>query len=637
MKMPERIGRYDIVIQIARGGMATVFLARAAGHGGFDRYFALKLTAEHLRDDPEFAEHLVEEAKLVAHLKHQNVVPVLDVGEHDLGAVFLVMDYVPGDSLGGLFKLARARNENVDPRIGLRILIDALAGLHAAHEHCDEEGKPLKLVHRDFSPQNILVGTDGVARLTDFGIAKAASRVSVTLAGTMKGKVSYASPEQAKGAALDRRCDVWAGGVIAWEIFAGRKLFVSNERTLLDVVKGPPTRIRSVMPAVPEEIDEIIAQALAFDVDQRTPTAKQLGKSLEDAARRHGLLAEVEEVAEYVQRMVSPVLEDRKRAIAEAREKRGAQPMRKSDPSFGLGLPGGNKTVPLPSLPVIPVTPLPPEQTLAMSSPPVQVAPPPSSRRPTYDDPVPPSQRVSGGFMASPGGDRISMTGSTTPAGTETPPPMLPYTPNPAVLMFKKLTGQAKDLYARKPMVAIGVAGGAGLFLALIVIIAVASSGPSKKELAAAASASASAMAAMQTDAPPAITPARVTTPPPSLGDPEPMPAQIEMSANAPVRSVNLGSRTVEMEVPAPNVAVELTTEEAKDAVTVSAWSVDGRNAKGTWNPSDGSALTLAFGDAPAPAPAPAAAAKPHGGAKGGVGFSTKTGGTKNVGKPKHL
>lgn len=598
--MPERVGRYDIVLQIARGGMATVYLARAEGHGGFDRYVALKLTAEHLRDDPEFAEHLVEEAKLVAHLRHQNVVPVLDVGEHDM-AVFLVMDYVPGDTLGGLFKLARNHGEQVAPRIGLRILIDALAGLHAAHEHRDEEGKPLKLVHRDFSPQNILVGTDGIARLTDFGIAKAVSRASVTMAGTMKGKVSYASPEQARGKDLDRRCDVWAAGVIAWEIFAGRKLFPANERTLLEVVKGPPPRIRSVVPSVPPEIDEIIAQALGFEVEQRTPTAKQLARSLEDAARRHGLLAEVEEVAEYVQRVVAPTLADRKKATDEARVRRGAGPSPSS--------PETNATVPLPALPEMPTA------TRMMESAPA--LPPAAAPRPSYEDALIAPPGPPAGF---PSAGRLS-TSSTTPAGTEAPYPTLPMNPSP----IADLAAKAKELFAKKPAVAIGAAAGVvGLLLLVIIVVAVSGRSTSAKALAA-ASASASASAA----APPAArTPAitataatatKPTAPPPSLGEPEPLAPQLELTANAPVRTVSVGSRVVEIEVPAPTIAIELTPEEAGAAVTVSATSTDGRGAKGSWNPGD-PAIQLAFGDAPAPH-------RPHGKPKPG----------KPGGKPKHL
>ncbi|HEY8074109.1 MAG TPA: protein kinase, partial [Labilithrix sp.] len=163
MGEPQRIGPYEIILPIAKGGMATVFLARSEGLGGFDRYVALKLTAPALRSDPLFAKHLIEEGKLVAHLRHTNVVPVLDVGECDDG-VYLVMEYVPGDSLSGLIRTGKASEGTLPLKVSMRVLCDALLGLHAAHEHTDEEGHSLKIVHRDFSPQNILVGTDGVAR-----------------------------------------------------------------------------------------------------------------------------------------------------------------------------------------------------------------------------------------------------------------------------------------------------------------------------------------------------------------------------------------------------------------------------------------------------------------------------------------
>lgn len=560
--MPDRIGRYDIVIQIARGGMATVFLARAEGHGGFDRYVALKLTAEHLRDDPEFGQHLVEEAKLVAHLRHQNVVPVLDVGEQGEGVVFLVMDYVPGDSLGGLFKLARQNNDPVTPRIGLRILVDALAGLHAAHEHKDEDGRPLKIIHRDFSPQNILVGTDGIARLTDFGIAKAASRASVTVAGTMKGKVSYASPEQARGGQLDRRCDVWAAGVIAWEIFAGRKLYPANERTLLDVVKGPPQRLKSFIPNIPPEIDEAIARALGFELDERTPTAQQFARELVAAARPHNLIAEVDEVAEYVQRQVAAVLEDRKTAIADARARREGTPISASATPSEKEM----KTVPLPSLPDFP-------------------GQPPQSQRAAPPQPPPVSERWSTPSNPS--------NPSATPAGTE-------LTADPLGLMKPPgLADTIQRFVKEKPAIAIGAASCVAVLLLGIIIVAALSGGGSKADKLAAASASASALPPV---VPATTTPTNVVAPP-SLGEPEPLPASLDVTANAPIAHLQLGKRTVDMEVPAPNVEVELAPDDSGPLAIV-ATSADGRVANANWSPGDPD-LQLAFGDTPAPAAAP--------------------------------
>src|SRR5580704_13773364 len=188
--------------------MATVYLARTVGPGGFTTEVALKLTHAHLRENPEFSHDLLEEAKLVARIRHHNVVPVIDVGEDPRG-IYLVMEYVEGDSLAGLFKRAGSTRP-IPLAIAARFMLDALEGLHAAHELRDEAGQLLGLVHRDFTPHNILIGTDGVARLADFGIAKAATRLGNTRMGMVKGKIAYMPPEQAKGLTLDRRCDVWA-------------------------------------------------------------------------------------------------------------------------------------------------------------------------------------------------------------------------------------------------------------------------------------------------------------------------------------------------------------------------------------------------------------------------------------------
>ena len=319
---PERVGQYEIVLPIAKGGMATVYLARAEGHGGFDRYVALKLTHPHLRSDPEFSAVLLDEAKLVAHIRHTNVVPVLDVAQDKLG-VFLVMDYIAGDTLGGLIKTAASLGTPLPVGVSLRILIDALEGLHAAHEHGDEDGYPLHLVHRDFSPQNILVGTDGVGKLTDFGIAKAASRASSTADGLIKGKMSYVSPEQARGLPLDRRCDLWAAGVIAWEIVCRRKLNPPNDPlSLLSTVKRAPPLIRSVVPDAPEALEKAIASVLKLEPDERPATAQLLARDLAAAARACGMLAETHEVAEHVKRLAGPVLAERKAKLAAARRRR---------------------------------------------------------------------------------------------------------------------------------------------------------------------------------------------------------------------------------------------------------------------------------------------------------------------------
>jgi serine/threonine-protein kinase len=317
---PEKVGKYELLLPIGTGGMATVYLARSTGVGGFERDVALKLVHAHLRTDEESKLQLLEEAKLAARIRHPNVVPVLEVDEDPLG-LFLVMDYVEGDTLSGLSRLCRSAGKTIPlPLIG-RILNDALLGLHAAHELTDETGKPLNLVHRDFSPQNILLSTQGITRLADFGVAKAADRAVRTKTGLVKGKISYMSPEQARGQAVDRRCDVWAAGVVAWELIAGKRMHRSDDdvATLLSIVTEDPPRLDSVVPHVPKALSNAVASALTPDTGRRCPTAEALRKSLLKAFEDIGGIADAQDLASFVQQMVRTKLDERKAAVAEVR------------------------------------------------------------------------------------------------------------------------------------------------------------------------------------------------------------------------------------------------------------------------------------------------------------------------------
>ncbi len=299
--VPERIGRYDVLVPLGRGGMATVYLARAEVVQGVSRDYALKVMHAHLRGDPEWASHLLHEAKIAARIRHPNVVPVVEAGDDPLG-LFLVLEYVEGDTLSGLSRALRNQGQALPLRISGRILLDALAGLHAAHELLDESGKPLNLVHRDFSPQNILVGVDGIGRLTDFGIAKAQGS-EATATGVLKGKISYMSPEQARGSRVDRRCDVWAAGVIAWELLAGRRLYrnKNDTETLLAIVQQVPPKLREVNPDASPSLEQIVAHALTPNPSERCADARSFGRALELAWREHIGLADGNEVAALVQ------------------------------------------------------------------------------------------------------------------------------------------------------------------------------------------------------------------------------------------------------------------------------------------------------------------------------------------------
>lgn len=306
--------------------MATVYLARVPVVEDLHRNVALKLMHPHLRtEDGRWTRQVLDEARLAASIRHPNVVPVLEVGEDDHG-VFLIMDYVEGDTLSGILRAARRAQAPLPLPIIARILSDGLLGLHAAHELTSPSGAPLNLVHRDFSPQNILVGIDGISRLTDFGIAKVANQVNVTVSGVVKGKVGYMSPEQALGKALDRRCDVWAAGVVAWETLASRRLYAEQEQTatLLRLVTERPERIREVRPDIPQGVDDAIASALTVEVEQRCPSALELRRRLLEAWREIGPIADPADVGEYVRTLVNARLEKRREdseSVLAAREK----------------------------------------------------------------------------------------------------------------------------------------------------------------------------------------------------------------------------------------------------------------------------------------------------------------------------
>ena len=315
---PTRVGSYELVLPIASGGMATVYLARQHGLGGFEREVALKLMHPHLREERAWYDEFIEEAKLSARIRHPNVVQVLDVGD-DPSGTYLVMDYIEGDTLARLARAARERSEELPRAVAMRALCDALAGLHAAHELRDERGFSLGVVHRDFSPQNVLVGLDGITRLADFGIAKASSRVTHTQTGSIKGKVAYMSPEQARGEAVDRRTDVWAAGVLAWEILAGRRLYTGDPISIgLKIVSERPPRLRDVDPSIPRALDEAVASALEPRLEARCATADELRRQLSEATS----LADLAEVSAWATRLCEDALAERRTRFAELRRVR---------------------------------------------------------------------------------------------------------------------------------------------------------------------------------------------------------------------------------------------------------------------------------------------------------------------------
>jgi serine/threonine-protein kinase len=261
--------------------MGTVYLGRMLG-GGTEQTVAMKVLHPHLAHDPEMVAMFLDEARVATRLRHPNLVGVLDM---DMIAeeLVIVMDYVEGATLGAMQSALRQQGRKLPVGVALRILCDALAGLHCVHELLDESGAPLGLVHRDVSPHNLLVGSDGVTRVTDFGIALAAGRLASTRPdGTVKGKLQYLSPEQVGRKQLDRRVDVFAAGIVLWECLTGERLFEAptEAETVTRVLRDPISPPSMVRPEIPIEIDEVCLRALERDPARRFKTADEFGDAL---------------------------------------------------------------------------------------------------------------------------------------------------------------------------------------------------------------------------------------------------------------------------------------------------------------------------------------------------------------------
>ncbi len=307
------VGRYAIFDEIAHGGMATVHIGRLRGAQGFARTVAIKRLHPQYAKDPAFVKMLVDEAHLAARIRHPNVVPTLDVVSGG-GEVFLVMDYVFGETMSRLMVQTIHQQAPMPVSVATAVMVDVLHGLHAAHVATNERAEPMGIVHRDVSPQNILLGVDGVARVFDFGVAKAAQRMQTTHDGSLKGKIGYMSPEQLHGQPVDCRADIYAAGVVFWEFVVGTRLFASSEGqpALLMNLKAevePPSRKRSGLPSA---IDEVVLCAVDPVPERRFQTALEMARALEISVG----MAAPEEAGAWVRSLVTDALEEKARLIA---------------------------------------------------------------------------------------------------------------------------------------------------------------------------------------------------------------------------------------------------------------------------------------------------------------------------------
>jgi serine/threonine-protein kinase len=339
----KKLDRYELICPIAEGGMASVWIARLTGGHGFEKFVAIKTILPQFAADSRFQKMFIEESRIASRIEHGNVAQILDVGEED-ETTYLVMEYVDGDSLWVLHRSLKRRGESIPLGILLRIMADVCGGLHAAHELRDSSSDLLVVVHRDVSPQNILVSARGMAKLIDFGIAKVIDgAASDHNTGPLKGKVRYMAPEQARGEALDRRADIWAVGAVLYYLLSGKAPCEGeNEvQTLVRLRNGPPPE--PLPPAVQPAVASVVMRALDIKAEGRFATAADLQRALENAMAEAQVVTTAAGVAAFLAEQTGETLLKRKNAIAQglklAADRSSQRAILESAPSLTANVP----------------------------------------------------------------------------------------------------------------------------------------------------------------------------------------------------------------------------------------------------------------------------------------------------------
>jgi len=316
---PARLGSYEVLAEIKSGGMATLYLGKRSGPAGFSRHVAIKVLKDHLAGQGELVKMFIDEARIASRIDHPNVVRIEELGEES-GRFFLVMEYVHGAALSELLTKLSSIQRRLHPAAATAMLMGCAEGLHAAHETRDDSGKLLNVVHRDVSPQNVLVGVGGEVKVIDFGIAKARDRLHTTEAGSgLKGKLRYMAPEQLQRGPLDRRADIYALGVVLWEMLTMRRLFqgASDPQVVQRVLEGrlPPP---SAYVDVPLALEAVVMRALSRDPGARPPTARVLREQLKEAMPEAARI-EATEVSALLFALLGEEIADRARALPSLR------------------------------------------------------------------------------------------------------------------------------------------------------------------------------------------------------------------------------------------------------------------------------------------------------------------------------
>ncbi|HEX2869939.1 MAG TPA: serine/threonine-protein kinase [Polyangiaceae bacterium] len=449
-----------MVYPVARGGMARVWVAKLRGKHGFEKMVALKTILPTFAQDQRFRRMFLDEAKIASGIEHVNVAQILDLGEQ-AGQLYLVMEWVDGDSLQELDRAAEKAGSSLPIPVLVRVLADACAGLHAAHELADAHGRTLNVVHRDVSPQNILIGAKGVVKLIDFGVVKARRRTTEeTTTGTIKGKLQYMAPEQALGQGVDRRADIWAVGATLYRLLARRPVYRGNS-PLSTFKRLTSTMAPEPLPShVPGALSTIVLKALAFEPERRFSSAAELGAALE-ALLQGPYQTTSREVAACVEQYLGPALAARRSAITEALEEQApGERTQPTAPEWESGV-STAKTLPHSAPPSAPPTvverapassPV-DEVTRPLQQAPLLSRPPEPSGPPSISNP---SKLVAAGGVLVLGATLVWSLGASPPsvaappAASAAPRPVAP-APTPSPVVEAPLSVQALPILSETP------------------------------------------------------------------------------------------------------------------------------------------------------------------------------------------
>jgi serine/threonine protein kinase len=377
-----RLGRYEIVRHLATGGMAEIYLARAGGIGDFERYVVIKVIAGERRGNAQFVRMFLDEARLAAGLHHACIAQVYEVGEEG-GEFFYAMEYVHGDTVRSLLEDCSRQQVRIPLEVAIAVAIGAASGLHHAHERESADGRPLDIVHRDVSPSNVMIGYDGAIKVLDFGIARASERATETESGVVKGKYAYMAPEQCRAQAVDRRADVFALGIVLYELSTQHRAFKADSdfETMSRIVNGELTPPTMLVPGYPPALEAIVRRAMAAAPGHRYQTAAELGDALEAFAEGHGLTISQRAVERFMHQVYGARPEPWRTAGGAARSggatPRPGTPLPSSQPSASAaGLRTPSPTAP----PTVALTPAPVPRTDSLVAPAVTITPPPPRR-----------------------------------------------------------------------------------------------------------------------------------------------------------------------------------------------------------------------------------------------------------------